>query len=413
MKYITGLLILLSIEGCTQPHNNNIVIGKTESIYSNLLKENRTIWVHLPRGMDDLKTNSGRYPVVYLLDGDAHFSSVTGLIQQFSEMNGNTLCPEMIVVGIPNTDRQRDLTPTHTQITYQGDSTRPNSSGGGEIFTSFIEKELIPHIDSLYPTAPYRIFIGHSLGGLMVINTLIHHPQIFNAYLAIDPSMWWDKQTLLKKAENVLAQDSFNRKTLFLGVANTMPPGMDTTMVRKDTSGTTFHIRSILLLTDALKKANKNGLRWDYKYYNEDNHGSVPLISEYDGLRFIFNFFNFKNANQLFDSSINAASAIRSVSDHYNNISQEMGYKVLPPENYINQLGYGFLQNAMFEKAFVFFKMNVDNYPKSGNVYDSMGDYYAATGDKEKAKDCYRKALGINENADTRTKLKELENEKK
>jgi predicted alpha/beta superfamily hydrolase len=412
MRYIKVLLVLLSLEACSRKHNNDISIGKTESLYSNLLKENRTIWVHLPDKPYNSSENTGRYPVVYLLDGDAHFSSVAGLIQQFSEINGNTICPKMIVVGIPNTDRMRDLTPTHTQLNYLGDSTQPSSSGGGEVFTSFIEKELIPHIDSLYPTAPYRIFIGHSLGGLMVINTLIHHPQIFNAYLAIDPSMWWDKQELLKQAGNVLLQDSFKRKTLFLGVANTMPPGMDTTMVRKDTTGATLHIRSILLLTDALKKANRNGLRWEYKYYNEDNHGSVPLISEYDGLRFIFDFFSYKNGNQLFDSSFTAAMAVGSISDHYNNISREMGYKVIPPENYINQLGYGFLQNNMNAKAFAFFKMNIDNYPKSANVYDSMGDYYAATNEKEKAKDSYRKALALNENADTRTKLKELEGEK-
>jgi uncharacterized protein len=411
MRYTTVLLILIGLEACSQS-DNKIVIGKREHIYSKILNENRSIWVHLPHSMNNSVFSSSHYPVVYLLDGDAHFSSVTGMIEQFAEVNGNTLCPEMIVVGIPNTDRIRDLTPTHTQLNFQGDSSQPSTSGGGEEFISFIEKELIPHIDSLYPTAPYRVFIGHSLGGLTVMNTLIHHPQIFNAYLAIDPSMWWDRQALLKQTGPKLLQDNFKGKALFLGVANTMSPGMDTAMVRKDTSLNTQHIRSILLLIDALKKATGNGLRWEYKYYNDDTHGSVPLISEYDGLRYIFNFFNYKNANQLFDSSFSAASAIRSVSDHYNKISQEMGYKVLPPEGYINQLGYAFLQNATFEKAFSFFKMNIDNYPTSANVYDSMGDYYAATGEKGKAKDCYRKALALNENADTRTKLKELESEK-
>jgi uncharacterized protein len=411
MRFITILLILLSMEGCSQT-NNNIIIGKTDSFYSTLLKEKRTIWVHLPRGMNDPLFNSQRYPVLYLLDGDAHFFSVAGMIQQFSEINGNTLCPEMIVVGIPNTDRQRDLTPTHTVTTFSGDSAGANTSGGGEIFTSFIEKELIPHIDSLYPTAPYRIIIGHSLGGLTVINTLLHHPRLFNAYLAIDPSMWWDKQTLLKQAGTVLTQDRFNGKTLFLAVANTMPPGMDTAKVRKDSTGNTIHIRSILLLAEALKKGNGNGLRWEYKYYDEDDHGSVPLISEYDGLRFIFNFYSYKNTHKLFDSSFSAALAIGSVSDHYKNISQEMGYKVLPPEPYVNGLGYSFLQNKMNEKAFAFFKLNIDNYPKSGNAYDSMGDYYVAMNDKQKAIDFFRKALTINENADTRVKLEKLEEKK-
>jgi len=411
MRFLTVLFLLLGIEGYTQP-NSNIVIGKTDSLYSKLIKEERTVWVHLPRSATDTFFSRQHYPVLYLLDGDAHFFSVAGMIQQFSEINGNSICPEMIIVGIPNTDRQRDLTPTHTGTNFFGDSIGVNTSGGGEIFMSFIEKELIPHIDSLYPTAPYRIFIGHSLGGLTVMNTLIHHPQLFNAYVAIDPSMWWDQQKLLKQGGTALTQERFNGKTLFLGIANTMSPGMDTAMVRKDTTGNSIHIRSILLLADALKKGNGNGLRWKYKYYNEDNHGSVPLISEYDGIRFIFNFYTFQFANLLFDKKISAAIAVDSVTRHYKYVSEEMGYTVLPPESYLNNLGYGFLQNKMNEKAFAFFELNINVYPKSGNVYDSMGDYYVATNDKEKAIDYFRKALAINGNTETKEKLEKLEQKK-
>lgn len=399
MKLLTVLLVLLCLEGCSQ-NEGSIVIGKRDLIYSKILKEKRQVWIHVPGGAGSSFFSKQRYPVLYLLDGDAHFMSVVGMVQALSETNGNTLCPNMIVVGIPNTDRQRDLTPTHS-----GD----NTSGGGEAFASFIEHELMPYVDSLFPTAPYRLFIGHSLGGLTVINTLIHHPQMFNAYLAIDPSMWWDNQLLLKSSGSILSANNFNGKTLFLGVANTMSPGMDTAMVRKDTGKNTIHIRSILLLSDTLKKASGNGLRWEYKYYNEDSHGSVPLISEYDGLRFIFSYFDFKNTNKLFDTSFTVRQSLGSVSDHYNHISKEMGYTVLPPESYINNLGYAFMQNKMNEKAYAFFDMNIENYPQSGNVYDSMGDFYVATGEKEKAIDYFRKALTILDNADTRQKLQKLE----
>jgi uncharacterized protein len=408
MRYIIVLAILLVLGACSQP-DNKIVIGKKDHIYSNILKENREIWVHLPQSMNGSVFSTSRYPVIYLLDGDGHFSSVTGLVEQLTETNGNMLFPEMIVVGITNTDRMRDLTPTHTQLNFSGDSSQPSTSGGGEEFISFIEKELIPHIDSLYPTAPYRVFIGHSLGGLTVMNTLIHHPQIFNSYLAIDPSMWWDRQSLLKQTGSILMQNNFKGKTLFLGVANTMSPGLDTATVRKDTILSNQHIRSILSLTDSLKKATGNGLKWEYKYYSEDSHGSVPLISEYDGLRFIFDFYNFKNANQLFDKDVSADKAVISVKDHYNKVSQKMGYEVVPPEEYINDLGYGFLRNKMKEKAFAFFKLNIDNNPKSGDVYDSMGDYYLDMNDKVKAAEYFRKALTLFDNPDTKNKLAKLE----
>ena len=101
--------------------------------------------------------------------------------------------PEMIVVGITNTNRDKDLKPTITNL----DGVVDLNSGGGGNFMNFIENELIPHIDSIYPTAPYRIFSGHSLGGLTVINTLLNNTQLFNAYIAIDPSLWWNNQTLL------------------------------------------------------------------------------------------------------------------------------------------------------------------------------------------------------------------------
>jgi predicted alpha/beta superfamily hydrolase len=128
----------------------NIVIGKIDSIQSNILGENRKIWVHVPDGGANSKE---RFPVVYVLDGDGHFSSVVGMIQQLSTINGNTMCPKMIIVGIPNTDRTRDLTPTHIDADPPFmDSTFSKTSGGGENFIAFMEKELMPHIDAKYPT---------------------------------------------------------------------------------------------------------------------------------------------------------------------------------------------------------------------------------------------------------------------
>ena len=180
-----------------------IVIGKTDSIQSKILGEQRKIWVHVPNGVNE------KYPVVYVLDGNGHFSSVVGMIQQLSTTNGNTMCPKMIVVGIPNTDRTRDLTPT--PIDPRVDTDPPNvtladttfykTSGGGEKFIAFIEKELMPHIEANYPTAPYKMLIGHSFGGLAVMQTFVHHTDLFNSYICIDPSMWWDKEKLLKETQ--------------------------------------------------------------------------------------------------------------------------------------------------------------------------------------------------------------------
>jgi uncharacterized protein len=378
----------------------DIVIGKIDSVYSATLKEQRTVWVHVPRRPHN-NDSSKRYPVVYLMDGDAHFTSVVGLIQRLSAASDNDFCPEMIVVGIPNTNRMRDLTPTHVTKGPYGNSSALAVSGGGEEFTGFIEKELIPHIDSLYPTAPYRILIGHSLGGLMVVNALIHHGSVFNAYLAIDPSLWWDDQKLLKQAESDLGEPKrFSGKSLFLAVANTMATGMDTMRVQGDTSSGSLHIRSILRFAADLGKNRGDGLRSDYKYYNEDSHGSVPLIAEYDGFRFLFDFYHFRYQTRVFEPAVSADSAIWLVDAHFKNISQQMGYVLLPPEADVNAAAKAFVQNKMMDKAYAFYTLNLRNYPTSVDAYAGMGDFYVAKGDKAKALESYNKAMVLGDNPD-------------
>ena len=110
------------------------------------------------------------------------------------------------------------------------------NSGGGEAFMKFIGDELAPHIDSLYPTMPYRMLIGHSLGGITVINTLLHHTALFRGYIAIDPSMWWDQQKLLHEAAGAFKTPSYKGTSIFLAMANTLPPDLDTATVKNDTT---------------------------------------------------------------------------------------------------------------------------------------------------------------------------------
>jgi hypothetical protein len=314
-------------------------------------------------------SNKDRYPVLYLLDGDGHFSSVVGMIQQLST-GGNNNCPKMIVVAIPNTDRARDLTPTHIDADPpMMDSASSKTSGGGENFIAFIEKELMPYIESKYPTAPYKMFIGHSFGGLLVMQTFIHHTDLFNSYVCIDPSMWWDKQTLLKQAEKVLAEKRFEGKSLYLGIANTLEAGMNIKKVQTDTSSDSRHIRSILKLNAVFEKNKQTGLTYRSKYYPDDSHGSVPFIAEYDAIRFFFDFFPLKIGMKDFTDTTGALAA--KYRNHFNNLSKKMGYQIKPDEGEINFIGYDFLGRKINKTAESLFQLNVENYPESSNVYDS------------------------------------------
>lgn len=389
--------------------NGHINLGVVDSVQSKILGEKRDFWVYVPGGAPNDFFTKPQYPMVYVLDGDGHFAALVGMLQEFSELNGNTATPKMIVVGIRNTDRTRDLTPTHSLIDYKGrvDSSL-KTSGGGEKFTAFIQQELMPHIDSVYPTAPYRTLIGHSFGGITAMNIFLNHTDLFNNYITIDPSMCWDNSVLLKQSHDKLKAKRFAGKSLYLAIANTMPPGMDTATARRDTSGETAHIRAILHLADELKSNPGNGLNWKYRYYDDDGHSSVPVIAMCDGLRFLFNFYKYPNdvAMQLFDPKAKVDIATF-FPKHYAMLSAKMGYAVKPPEDMLNFMGYYFMQSGAMDKSFAAFAANIQFYPASNNVYDSMGDYYATKKDKAKAIEFFRKALKIKEAKETRDKLNE------
>jgi len=409
MKNILASLLIVTISLSIHAQTDNkIVIGKVDSVYSTILKEPRKVWVYTPNMKAGIQNPSQRYPVLYLLDGDGHFESVVGMIQQLSQVNGNTIVREMIIVGIPNTDRTRDLTPTHiTSDLPMMDSNSTKNTGGGENFTAFIEKELMPHIDSLYPTQPFRVLIGHSFGGLTVMNIITNHTKLFNAYIAIDPSMWYNKEQFLKTTEQKLAAQKYNGTSLYLGIANTMAEGMTLEKMKKDTSSDTRHIRSIFAMDKFIKANTQNGLKYASKYYGDDDHGSVPLISEYDGLRFIFSWYRFKFLPS--DFSTPGIAIVQRMKQHYQTVSKEFGFKVSPPEMQINDLGYFAISQKHYEKAAALFEMNTENYPQSGNTYDSYADALLAKKDTTTALTNYKKAYAITRSEETKHKLDQLE----
>ena len=396
LLYIT-LYCLFSMDVQSQS-NDEIVLGKIDSIQSKILGEKRKIWVHVPDSGPQGLYAKQYFPVVYLLDGDAHFASVTGMIHQLSSVNGNTICPQMIIVAIPNTRRSWDLTPTKGDNSNPWvDSTFIANTGGGVEFMNFMEKELIPYIDSKYPTQDYRMLIGHSLGGLMAVHALFHHTELFNSYVSIDPSIWWSSQQLLKEIKNASDQKDYKGRALYLAIANTLAEGMDIESVQKDTSYETMHIRSMLELDQFFGDHPPNKLKFGSKYYPDDDHGSVPLIAEYDALRFIFQSFRYQLIPQEFmdpDSDM-----VEKIHNHYNKLKTEYGYDVKPQEKLIDQLGHQVLSMGHMKKAEGFFKMNVGNYPESSNAYQSLGDFYHHTGEDEKASENYKKVKALKANS--------------
>ena len=395
--------LFLALQGSIYSQNE-VVIGKIDSVQSKILEENRKLMVYVPNGGSDSKS----YPVIYLLDGDGHFTSVVGMIEHLSN---NSIIPQMMVVAIPNTNRTRDLTPTKAEpnppMVPEGLS---EQSGGGKNFLSFIEKELFPYIDKNYPTASYRMFIGHSFGGLFVMDALQDKPHLFQSYISIDPSMWWDNKLLLNSFKTTdFSDDKYKNKALYMGIANTLEQGMDTISVKKANGPMVDHINSIFETRNVLRKMKNDNLNFKSKYYENDNHGSAPLITTYDGLRFIFEFYQFEV--QFSDVMKPNTDVVARMKTHYSDVSGTLGYENKPNEGMINGMGYQLMEMDKHDLAGEFFKMNIDYYPKSSNVYDSLGDYYLATENKEKAKLSFEKALSIEENPESRKKLNQLKSD--
>jgi tetratricopeptide (TPR) repeat protein len=156
-----------------------------------------------------------------------------------------------------------------------------------------------------------------------------------------------------------------------------------------------------------IRENPQNGLKYASKYYADDNHGSVPLASEYDGLRFIFDYYQLNLTNKDFTDS--SAAIVAKFKKHYDMVSKEMGYKVYPPELVINFMGYDAMRRKNYARAAALFQMNITNYPRSSNVYDSYGDFFAEKKDTVNAIAWYKKALEVAEVADTRRKLDAME----
>ncbi|GAA4036043.1 hypothetical protein GCM10022409_21200 [Hymenobacter glaciei] len=387
--------------GVSAQENSPFTVGFEETIPSKILGQKRAVLIHIPtsNGGNKIK-DRGRYPVIYLLDGSDNFNSVVSITEHMEE---SSLCPPVIVVGIVHADRLSELT-------TGADKEFPNSVGKGEKFMSFVEKELIPYVDATYPTTTYRTFIGHSVGGLTVVNALLHNPNLFNSYVSLDGALWWNDQKVVKEAKKILPTHPYKGKKLFMAMANRLERGVDTLSVQKDTSAATFLMRSNISFIKEVSKNKRNELGFKYKFYEDDNHSSVRLIGEYDALRFIYDFYKLK----IYDSELNNPDFNLNslLIAHYKNVSEQMGYTVKPDESQVNNLGYQMLRTKQFKKSESLFKLNVANNPGSANCYDSLGDFYLETGIKTKAIECFKKALTLKVIPETKGKLERLLNDK-
>ncbi len=340
-----------------------ITLGIQTSIDSGIMGEERQLLIYTP---DGYAHGTGKYPVIYLLDGDSHLLHTAG-ITQFLSRNGKM--PEVIIVGIPNTDRTRDLTPA-----LSAPNNRFPTAGGADTFLSFIEEELVPFIDANYRTADYRILIGHSFGGLFSVNALLAKPDLFDAHISISPSLWWDNKGLLPKAETFFAENRGMRKFYYMTMGNE-GGGM---------------LAGAWGFAGIMEEKGGPFFKWHFELMEEETHGSIPHRSTYDGLEMLYDGWAIDNFREKV-----AESGLAAIEAHAKSLSTRYGYDVEVPETVVNLVGYELLNQDQVDDAIEVFERNIKNFPSSANVYDSAGDAYKAKGAMKQAAESYAKACEL------------------
>jgi predicted alpha/beta superfamily hydrolase len=228
-----------------------------DSLQSQILNQKRRLNIFLPDGYD---AKDARFPVIYVLDADGRDQHIVPTAR-FLFVNGKM--PKAIIVGVFNIDRNHDFLP---------DSSRSATTGGGaDNFLQFFKKELIPYIDTNFKTENFKVLIGHSFGGVFVMHALLNDPDLFNAYISIDPSFWYKNQMQVTSAQIEFMKLKNWNKPVFI-------TGREGGMINM----------GITSMEKVLKSSAPKGLKWKVVEYPNEDHGSVPFKSAYDGLRFIF-----------------------------------------------------------------------------------------------------------------------------
>lgn len=322
-------------------HGQGIEIGKIESIQSEILKETREYWVYLPESYFNPNFKTQKYPVIYVLDGEKYFHVLSGMVKNQSS-GYYPLIPECIVVAIKNTNRSRDLTPTV-------DSSLSYKNGGANTFATFLRDELVPEINNNYNTLDYKILIGHSFGGLFAMHTLFEESIDFNAFIAIDPSLWWDNEVVVKKLENSMATVNLKGHTLFLANANSIGNQKEPSKQHQ------AHFLAKKNMLKLLESESFKNLNLHTKYYENEDHGSVVLPSFIDGLRSVFNGFR-----------INVKELIKTPSlldEHYNEVSVKLGFPFKPQAAYLDRVVELAIKRGEKENAIILHNINKKIYP--------------------------------------------------
>ncbi|MCO6490100.1 MAG: DUF4440 domain-containing protein [Phaeodactylibacter sp.] len=263
LVFVLTPLSAQKINGEVENGKEALTIGVIKEIQSKALSEKRILNIYLPEGYNP--DSAATYPVIYLLDGSAHedLPHIAGLVQF---MNMYELMPKSIVVGIANVDRYRDF--THPTTDPEDLNALPTGGGSGK-FIDFIGQELQPFIEKNYKTTGTRTIIGQSMGGLLATEILLKKPHLFDDYIIVSPSLWWDRQSLVNSADSILRANPGLEKKVFVSLGEEHP-------VMHDVADK---------LVSAIRNSGNENIRLFYEPILDEDHATILHAAVYKAFK--------------------------------------------------------------------------------------------------------------------------------
>jgi predicted alpha/beta superfamily hydrolase len=350
------------------------IIGEIVTIESKILGEDRELFIYThPAYNEDVS----RYPVAYVLDGEWNFRYTSGVIDLLSSRE---IIPWMIVVGIPNLDRMKDLSPSRLKDQPQ--------SGSAAAFRRFLRDEVFPYVEGHYRTEPFRLLVGHSLAGLFTVDTLFSEPGFFNAYLAVSPYLIWDDNKYLDSV--VRKQVALPDRRTFLSVSLGGEPKLRPAFER---------------LEKTLAERNEPRLEHYFRRLDDCDHEMAYLQGVVRGLLDIFHEWRLPPAA--------AAAGLDGIRKHYDGLTVRHGYEIRPVYFVVNMIGSDFMGRGESDEAIRILQYAISLNPGLPHAYENLGWCFSQKGMVEEAIRHYEKALELSPGeANIRKALEEIKKRK-
>ena len=358
--FAAWMMVSVQSRGFAQQDGEDIVIGTYRTMHSDILDEDRLLFIHLPRSYE---TTQLAYPVLYLLYVDIYNYFADAVITT-EKLGGTGEMPPMIIVGVANTNRYRDLLPVPTRGRSEG--------GGAGKFLQFLEGELIPHIDQHFRTQPFRILAGPQTAAIFSLFALIEKPDLFQATIAENPFMNPENAAVLyPRAERFLEDNTTLKHFLYIKCE------------QSDRPEEIQHAENLVDHLDALKPA---GLRYHVAFEEPSGYFIKPMPFR-DALRMLFAAYKLPEDIQTQD--------LEDITGYYAERSVEYGFKVDPPEHMLTFEGVELNRQGKTPEAIRIFEYQHQLYPRSLNALFQLGESYRGLGAFEKAARYYRAFLEI------------------